>query len=167
MTIGIDGAGGFIDYNDTATSVTPLVLPDGVWVQLTNDGLGPFSNSRYCPHGISQLMYTPSGELDLRELGYGDCIWIRNDYAVTPDVDLATLQLRYILGAGANQYTLEKSVATLARGAGVVYRQTAETDFIYAGERNTKQNPIKIELKLTGADGTCVNYGSVIEVLKR
>jgi hypothetical protein len=167
MAIGIDGAGGFIDYNDTATSTTPLVLPDGVWVQLTNDGAGQFSNSRWRPYGISQLMHTPSGELDVRELGYGDAIWVRNDYVVTPSVDLSTLQLRYNLGAGAGAYTLEKTVATLSRGAGAAYRQTAETDFIYIGDRNTRQNPITIEVKLTGSDGVCTNYGRVIEVLKR
>ena len=167
MALGNMGAGGFIDYNDTATSTTPITLPDGVWVQLTNDGLGAFSNSTYRPYGVCELMSTPGGEVDLRELSLGDAVWIRHDYEVVPTVDNATLQLRYLLGTGAGAYTLEKSVATLSRGAGISYRQTAETDFIYLGDDNTRQNLIAVQVKLTGAVGTCLNYGSVIQVIKR
>jgi len=167
MALGNIGAGGFIDYNDVATGVTSITLPDGVWVQLTNDGLGPFSNSTYSPYGICELMSLPGGELDVRELSLGDAIWIRHDYEVVPSVDRASLQIRYLLGDGAEAYTLEKTVAALSRGAGVPYRQTAETDFIYVGDENTQQNPITVQVKLTGAVGTCRNYGSVIEVIKR
>ena len=167
MSIGIDGAGGFIDYNDSATAAVPLVLTDGVWVQLTNDGLGPFSNRKYAPYGVSDLMDTPSGLLNFSELEYGDAVWIRNDFEVTPSIDLATLDVRYVLGAGASQYTLPRAVGVLARGAGIPYRQAALTEFIYMGDRNTKQNPVGVEIRLTGADGTCVNNGAVIEVLRR
>ena len=159
--------GGFIDYNDTSTTASPLVLADDVWVDVVNDGLGPFSNSAYHPQGIDTLMETPSGKFDLRQLDLGDGVYIRNDYEVYPDVDKATLSLKYSLGTGAGSYTLEKEVATLSRGAGIGYRQTVEVDYIYAGDTNTRDNLITLSLKLSGSSGTCVNYGSVIEVSRR
>ncbi len=157
---------GFIDYNDTTTSATPLSMTDGAWVQLTNDGLGAFTNKSYPPDGVTELMSTPGGALDFSELSLGDDILIRNDYYVVPDVDQSTLDIKYDLGFGANAYTLERTVAQLALGSGIAYRQTGIVDYIYMGDENTLLNSVTISIRVTGANATCVNYGSVIKVSK-
>ena len=59
---------GFIDYNDTSTTTTPLVLTGGVWTTLPNDGLGAFSNDTYKPNGITELMDVSTGAIDPTEL---------------------------------------------------------------------------------------------------
>jgi hypothetical protein len=160
------GASGFIDYNDTSTSASPLVLPDGQFVDLPNDGLGPFTNKAFAPLGVTELMDTATGQLDFSELDLGDGVFIRNDFEVTPDVDEAELTIRYTLGTGVGEYTLERTVGQLSRGSGIAYRQSLLTEFIYMGDTNTRDNKATVALRLTGADGLCTNYGVVIEVVK-
>ena len=70
------------------------------------------------------------------------------------------------MGTGAGSYTLEKSVSRLDSGSGVAYRQSLEPDLIYMGDLNTRDNPIKLQVKLS-SDGVLANAGSVIQVLKR
>lgn len=157
--------GGFIDYNDTATASTPITLTAGVWTQVTNDGLGAFSNSTYAPPGVTTLMDTSTGSFDPRELTLGDVMFIRNDFTVTPSVNNCSLEIRYTLGTGAGAYTLSKQDATLTRGAGIGYRIALNTDKIYMGDTNTRDNLIGLEVKLS-VNGTLVNAGSVISILR-
>ena len=35
---------GFIDYNDSSTSSTPVILLANTWTEIPNDGLGAFTN---------------------------------------------------------------------------------------------------------------------------
>ena len=60
--------GGFMDYNDTSTSSTPLTLTSNTWTTVPNDGLGPFTNLSYLPDGVTKLMDTTTGEFDFTEL---------------------------------------------------------------------------------------------------
>ena len=41
--------GGFIDYNDTSTSSTPVTLIADTWTTIPNDGLGAFTNKQFRP----------------------------------------------------------------------------------------------------------------------
>jgi len=59
MPIGIIGGSGtvlgngFLDYNDTSTSITPVTIIEDVWTTIPNNGAGAFSNSTYGPSGIT------------------------------------------------------------------------------------------------------------------
>ena len=86
---------GFIDYNDTSTTTTPLTLLNDVWTNIPNDGLGAFTNKTYAPTGVTELMDTSTGAIDTSELVLGDTILIRNDFQVTPSTNNALLELRY------------------------------------------------------------------------
>ncbi len=163
---GGDGNGqGFIDYNDAATAITPLVLTGGVWTTIPNDGLGPSSNSLYKPDGITELMDVSNGSIDATELALGDEILIRNDFVVTPGTNNTSLEFRYALGTSP-AYTLEKIIGRLDSGSGIPYRFSLDVHKIYIGDTNTKDAPILIQVKLS-ASGTLVNNGSVITVIKR
>tara|TARA_R110000765_G_scaffold311648_2_gene404836 strand:+ start:235 stop:801 length:567 start_codon:yes stop_codon:yes gene_type:complete len=162
----IENTGGFIDYNDTSTSTTPLTLLADTWTTLPNDGLGAFTNKAYAPSGITELMDTTTGELDFTEVDLGVSLLIRNDYEVTPNVNNAQLQIRYSLGGGGNEYTLPTIVGRLDSGSGTGYRITLKPDYIYIGDTNTKNNPGAIQIKLSAA-GSVVNYGSVIGAIKQ
>lgn len=157
---------GFIDYNDSATSVTPITLAADTWTTLTNDGLGAFTNTNYIPSGITSLMSTPAGTIDISELDLGDSIIVRNDYTVTPSANNQILQFRYVLGTGAGEYTLEKMIGRLDVGSGVPERFSLTPDYIYVGDANTRDNPITMQIKTSGT-GTVVNSGSVIQVINR
>lgn len=157
---------GFIDYNDSTTSTTPITLTADTWTELTNDGLGSFTNKASAPSGINELMDNSTGYIDPTELSIGDTILIRNDYTITQQTNNNLLQFRYSLGTGGGVYTLEKLIGRLDSGSGVSYRQSLVADLIYMGDENTRGNPIKLEVKLSGA-GTVVNAGTVIQVVRR
>ncbi len=163
---GSGGQNGFIDYNDTSTASSPLVLSGGVWTTIPNDGLGVASNDTYPPSGVTELLDVSSGAIDASELSLGDTVIIRNDYLVTPGTNNTLLEFRYSLGTGGGIYTLEKIIGRLDSGSGQPYRFSLSTDLIYMGDLNTKDSPIILQAKLS-ANGTLVNNGTVIQVIKR
>ena len=167
---GVQGSGGgsttqngFIDYNDATGTIS---LTADTWTDIPNDGAGAFSNSLYKPTGVTELLDTTTGYIDVSELDLGDTILIRNDYSVNPNTNNSLLEFRYELGTGLGTYTLEKIVGRLDSGSGQNYRFSLEPDLIYMGDTNTRDNDIKLQVKLS-TDGTLTNAGSVIQVIKR
>ena len=164
--VGTGGGGGtgsrFIDYNDTTG---PISLTANTWTTIPNDGAGAFTNKAYKPSGVTELMDVSTGAIDPTELNLGDSILIRNDYVINPATNNSLLEFRYSLGTGANAYVLEKTVGRLDDGSGRDYRQSVGTDLIYMGDLNTRDNPILLQVRLSG-NGTLTNAGSVIQVIK-
>ncbi len=155
---------GFIDYNDTSTTTTPLNLIADTWTTIPNDGLGAFTNKTYAPTGVPELMDS-QGRIDPTSLSLGDSFIVRNDFKVNPNTNNAVLEFRYELGAGINTYYLSSTVGRLDNGSGKFYQFSLTTDFIYMGDLNTVQNPISLQVKLS-TNGFLVNSGSVIKVFK-
>ncbi len=155
--------GGFIDYNNTIAAFS--IIAD-TWTDIPNDGLGAFSNDTYRPNGITELLDVSTGYIDPTEVPLGDTMLVRNDYVINPNTNNSLLEFRYSLGTGGGSYTLEKTVGRLDSGSGKDYRFTLETDLIYMGDLNTRDNPIKLQIKLSG-NGTLTNSGSVIQLIKR
>ncbi len=154
----------FVDYNDSATALNPIVLLDDTWTTLTNDGAGVYSNTNFLPPNV-ELLDTATGALDFSSLNIGDSVIIRNEFKVTPSVDFKQLYFRYSLGANAGTYTLEYYVSDLTAGAGIEYELNLNAQFIYLGDSNTKDNPIFMQVKLLGG-GTLINNGTAIQILK-
>ena len=154
---------GFIDYNDTTGAVA--IVAD-TWTTIPNNGAGSFSNDTYKPSGINQLMDVSTGEIDPTELDLGDTILIRNDYVINPNTNNAELEFRYVLGSGANEYTLQTTIGRLDDGSGIDYRFSLKPDLIYMGDTNTRDNLITLQVKVSSA-GTLTNAGSVVQVIKR
>jgi hypothetical protein len=74
-------SGGWADYNDTATTGSPIAVT-AVPAVLTNDGLGVNTNTAYLPiggNGITQLWNTSSNGFDFSDLNVGDMLEIRMD----------------------------------------------------------------------------------------
>ena len=161
-----DLGNGFIDYNDTSTSASPVLLAANTWTTIPNNGLGAFTNKTYTPEGITELMDVNTGALDATQTELGDTILIRNDYTIIPNINNSLLSFRYSLGGSGGEYTLEKLVGRLDSGSGLNYRQSLVPDLIYMGDTNTKDNPIFLQVKLSEA-GTLINAGSVIQLIKK
>jgi len=157
--------GGFIDYNDTGTAASPIALVADTWTTVTNNGMGSSTNQNFLPAGVSELMDTSSGAFDFTDLSLGDTVFIRNDISVTPNVNNASLELRYQLGTGSGLYYLEKRLGRLDEGSGRPYRISLEPDQIYMGDSNTRDNPGVLQVKLSSA-GSLVNAGCAIQVVK-
>jgi hypothetical protein len=156
--------GGFADYNDTSTSVTPVTLLDDTWTSVPNDGEGSFTNIKL-PTGVTRMLDPSTGAILLDELPIGSSVIVRMDYTVTNTTNNASLDFRYALGGGAGAYTLETTVNRLDKGSGLPYRQALVAHYIYVGDNNTRDNPVQPQVKLTGG-GTFVNSGMVLEVRK-
>ena len=154
---------GFVDYNDTATAITPITLPANTWVSITNNGAGAFTNTSYLPPGITRMMDTSNGKFLVDELALGSFFVVRNDFTITPSTNNAIVEQRYVLGAGANEYVLEAILGRLDSGSGKGYRFSLKPDFLYVGDLNTQQNPITLQIKLS-TPGTLVNAGSAVGV---
>ena len=161
-----DQRGGFADYNDAATSTTPITLTSDTWTTVTNDGLGANTNLNYLPIGVTQLMNTSTGAFDFSQLSLGDNCFIRNDITVTPSTNNSLLEIRYLLGSGSGSYSLQTIIGRLDSGSGQGYRFSLTPQMIYMGDSNTKDNPIVMQVKLS-TNGTLVNSGSVIGVVKK
>jgi hypothetical protein len=154
---------GFIDYNDTTGSIS---LTANTWTDIPNNGLGAFTNKTYAPVGVTEFMDVLTGYIDVSELELGDSIVIRNDYKINPNTNNALLEFRYELGTGLGTYNLEKIVGRLDAGSGQDYRFNLNTDLIYMGDLNTKDNPIKLQVRLS-TNGSLLNAGSVIQLIRR
>lgn len=157
---------GFIDYNDSTTSTTPITLIADTWTTITNDGAGAFTNKNYKPFNTTELMDVSTGAFDFTELELGDTVYIRNDFTITPSINNPKVEFRYSLGTGAGVYTLESSLISLTSGSGIQYRNSLRADKIYIGDDNTKDNPVLLQIKIN-ADATLVNAGTVLSVTKR
>jgi hypothetical protein len=59
---------------------------------------------------------------------------------------------------------LQKIISRLDSGSGIPYRFSLEPDLIYMGDTNTKDNPITLQLRLSG-NGSVVNAGSALSVV--
>lgn len=164
-------AAGFVDYNSSITVATNLDAD--VWTYLINDGQGDFTNTDFELRSTSPLIFLNgasnaegiTGAFDFSKLGFGDIVFIRNDFRVIPNVNGAYIEFRYNLGLGLDQYSLSKQLGTLANGSGREYAFQF-TDLIYMGDSNTKNNPIYMQIR--SSEPSSLRYlGSVIYVLKR
>ena len=153
---------GFADYNDTSTAATPLTLVGETWTTLPNDGAGSFSQE-HLPLLLSNTLLGAGGSLDVSEMALGSDLLIRPDFTVTPSANNSALSFRFQLGAGAGAYTLEQQLGRLDLGAGVPYRFSLQALYVYLGDTNTRDNPISLQVKLSG-NGSVVNAGLAVKV---
>ncbi len=154
---------GYADYNDASTASAPVTLVADTWTTLPNDGLGLFTNESYLPSTVTTLL-DAGGGIDISGLELGSDILIRPDFTVTPSANNSALFFRFSLGTGAGSYTLESSFGRLDLGAGLPYRHALQAMYVYAGDTNTRDNPVNLQIKLSGG-GTVVNAGMAIKVL--
>lgn len=164
--VSVPRGGGFADYGDLVTATTPITLVANTWTTLANDGAGASTNTAFLPTGVAQLMDLPSGNINTTDLVLGDTILIRTDYTVTPSTNNNLLEFRFMLGTGGPAFTLETIKGRLDSGGGNPYRFAVDSQLVYMGDTNTKDNPIIPQLRLSGA-GSVVNAGAVISVLRR
>ena len=149
-----DSKTGWMDYNDSTGSFT--VVAD-TWTNVPNNGAGSFTNKTFKPPSVTEVLDTTTGHLDFSDLPLGSEISLRNDLTIVPNSNNALLQMRYVLGTGANEYALNFLSDRLDSGSGVIY-QKVRTFPIYMGDTNTKNNAGKLQIKLSLA-GTVTNNG--------
>jgi hypothetical protein len=152
---------GFIDYNDAATAVTPLTFTTGVPITLTNDTLGPFTNTAYPPTGVTSIY--ANNQFDWSQLSLGDMLDIRVDVEVTTASPNQEVKLEIKLGIGASEYSIQ-FLDIFEKIAGA-HRLVAFSS-IYMGDSNTLDNPAEFILESDGNGSIKVN-GWYCQIIKR
>ena len=145
---------GWMDYNDSTGSFS---ISADTWTDVPNDGAGSFTNKAYKPPSVSDILDASTGYLDFSDLPLGSEMSIRHDITVRPNTNNALFEMRYLLGTGAGEYSLNFLSERLDSGSSVDY-QRVTTFPIYMGDTNTKNNAGKLQTRLS-TPGTITNAG--------
>jgi hypothetical protein len=144
-------SGGWADYNDFATTGTPITITGGAGLTvLTNDGLGVNTNETKLPFGVPRLWDPSTNKLDFTGLSIGDVIDIR----VVIDVIVASINTEVegsiSLGSGGSAFTIPWLPTTNYKATGT-YTVASYVGF-YIGSQDVLDNGGQIKLK---SDTTC------------
>ena len=158
-----DAAHGIMDYNDTATSGTPIVIASDTPVLLTNNGLGAFTNKTYAPEGVTDLWDVNIDAFDWLELTLGSVVRIRVDVIVTTDFNNTDLNIRLNLGSGGGSYQIP-IVRESIKSASTI--QISSFRMIYMGDNNTLNNGGTLEIEMDNTGEVVVN-GWALDITRR
>lgn len=154
---------GFWDYNDTATSTTPIALTAAnTEYQLTNNGAGVYTNTAYALPGITNIYNTATNYFNFSSLKLGDTVDIRVEYEVTTGSASNEIGLLMELGIGTTPYKLVvdrqyfKSAST---------NKVVANAHIYIGNNDTKDGLARFLIKNDATGATVKVAGWYIRVL--
>ena len=159
------GRTGFFDYNDLATTGTPISITGGAgFVNLTNDEAGAFTNKTYAPAGVTDVWDSTGMAFDWTELDLGDTVDIRLDITiVTASVNTA-VECDLFLGTGGSAYQIPFITQVNFKDIG----SYTEVIFngIYMGDSNTLDNGGVFKVS---ADKTCtvIVNGWYVRIIRR
>ena len=141
-SLGVDG---WFDYNDLATSTTPISITGGAgYTDLTNDGLGAQTTKEYAPIGVSDLWDTSINSVILSDLKLGDQVDIRVEIEITTSSVNTEVESELFLGS-AIPYSIGLIPPTNYKNTGT-YKMTSYKG-IYIGNTDTLNNIGKIKFK--------------------
>lgn len=157
---------GVYDYNDTATQSTPIsIAAADTWYNLTNDGLGSFTNKTYALTGVADLWDTTAQAFDFTDLSLGDTVDIRLDIEITSSSVNQVFDVSLFLDdGGAGQYHVPFIAQQSYKATGS--RQVIRFNGIYMGDETTRQNPARFKIKSDNTGSVKVN-GWYIRASKR
>lgn len=158
-------AGGLFDYNDLATTGTPIVVTAaGGAVALTNDEAGAFTNKLFPPVGVTDVWNESTGLFDWSELKLGDMVDIRIDIDVITASVNTEIKIDLHLGTGGSSYTIPWILETNYKNSGT--HKLNRYNGIYMGDTNTLDNGGQFMIS-TDKDCTCVVNGWYCKIVKR
>lgn len=145
----IQGQIGFADYNDTATTGTPISVSATTWTKLTNNGAGT-NTLKKLPAGVTDLWNTSTNQLSLSQLPLYSMVECRVDIVVTTSGVNQAVNLRANLAIG--------DAIAFSLPAGEFFFKTAAAHTIvatiplYIGSAPVRANPGEFQIY---SDATC------------
>lgn len=98
-------SGGWADYNDFATTGTPITITGGAGLTtLTNDTLGAYTNETKLPFGVAKLWDASTSKLDLTGMSVGDVIDIRITIQVVVASTNTEISGALVMGSGGSSF---------------------------------------------------------------
>lgn len=158
---------GFYDYNDAATASTPINLTlANTNYELTNDGLGPFTNKTYALNGVADIWDVGTDRFDFSNLSLGDTVDIRLDIEWTTVAQNTEVKLVLELGVGTGSaYTIPffsgHNLKTIKP------HNLIRWNGIYMGDNTTKNNPARFLAQADDAGTTIKVNGWYARVITR
>lgn len=136
---------GFWDYNDTATTSTPIALTTpGTEYQLTNNGLGVNTYLAARLPSLLNIFNTSTNYFSFIGLSVGDMLDIRVDLEVTSTNANTIVDIVLELGIGATPYKLTVDRQYLKSSG--THKIVSSLPF-YIGNFNTLDNPARLLMK--------------------
>lgn len=157
---------GWVNYEDTATASSPIVLtPVSTFVKLTNNKLGPITNTAFKLAGTTDIWNSSTNQIDFTSLDVGDVITVRTDFTVTTTGANHGIKVIYRLGIGGTSFDLTLSDLDYKTAAA---HSMVRTVNIFLGDANIRDNPGEIlVLSDTGTSNSVVVNGFFFEVVSR
>jgi len=158
-------SGGWADYNDTATTGSPIAVT-AVPAVLTNDGLGVNTNTAYLHiggNGITQLWNTSSNGFDFSDLDVGDMLDIRMDITVIIASNNTGVDVDLLMGSGGSvvvPFISEQNFKST--GSYEVIRYMG----IYIGSEDVRDNLAQLKVS-ADKNCTCIVHGWYIKAIRR
>jgi len=151
-----DSKGGWVDYEDSATSGTPINLTQNVWTDLTNDKAGSGTVTTYKPSFVTgDLWNSATNSLVFTELGSGKIMIVRNDFDITAGASNTRLDARlYFPDTGKTVEFMHDNIAS--NNDLVRYSRTTQlfthTDVLTSGCK------IQVRVNKSGCTATVENF---------
>lgn len=140
---------GYADYNDTATTTTPISVSPSTWTKLTNNKLGANTRSRL-PVGITNLWNSTNNQMDLSELPVDTMVSFRADIIVTTSAANQIVKPRISFAIG-NPIAFQLEYNENYYKTAGVHKLVTNGSF-YIGSDAVKNNPAEIQL---WSDASC------------
>lgn len=159
----LQGRVGFVDYNDLATTATPISVTANTWTKLTNDKAGANTKTDAAPTGITSVWNTVTNQLDLSQLPVKSMVELRADIVVTTTAanQIVKSDIRLGIGSGV-EFTLENSENQF-KTAGA--KKMAIYNGFYIGSTTVQSTPGEIRI-WSDASATVKVNGWYIRITK-
>lgn len=146
---------GWGNYNDYATSITPISVSATTWTKLTNDALGSLTDETYLPDGVTTLWDDTNDQFDFTDLPLGSTVDIRTDIVITTTAANQYISIRFVLGEG-DPYEYNLVIADDHFRYVGTYTST-KYNGVFIGNTLTKDNPGQVEIYSDAACTVQVN----------
>jgi hypothetical protein len=155
---------GSYDYGDTATTGSPIAVPNGSFVDLTNNGLSPNSDTTYALTAAPDLWNVSTSRFDFTKLNLGAVVHVRIDVDITTTGANTEVDLILELGLGVTPYSIGLS-REFFKSAGV--HKVVSTGFVQIRNDLTRDNPARIKASSGSSGTTLVVNGWAITAQER
>lgn len=137
---------GWQDYNDLATKTTPITLTlANTWYNLTNDGLGQYTNKKYRVLGKPDIWRPETNSFYFGDLYEGGIQLLRTSFYLTAPSANTEVSVRLLMAIGSGiEYSIPIFERYLKKGS-VKYHFSVPT-FFTIDNPETRDYPARIQV---------------------
>lgn len=145
---------GTYNYQDTATSTTPISLTSGVWTNMTNNGAGGLT-LKYRATGKNEVWNVSTNRFDFTQLSLGSHVHIRSHITVTTTSANQNVRGRLVIAEGVLNVSVPIFERTF-KTAGTY--DIATTELVTVLTNISRDNPASLQVE-SDSNATAVVQG--------